>query len=138
MSTADDVKAVSKTAQVTDFELSPELADFRARARAYADWLRPQAERWDREVAFPAEAVRRAGDQGLLKITIPRQYGGDDLGNLASCLMLEEVNSACPSTGVTISVHNSLFCSMLAPPSREMFWKVTSRDGSPLPSLCPM
>jgi len=28
--------------------------------------------------------------------------------------MLEEVNAACASTGVTISVHNSLFCSPLA------------------------
>ena len=28
--------------------------------------------------------------------------------------MLEEVNATCPSTGVTISVHNSLFCSLLA------------------------
>ena len=36
------------------------------------------------------------------------------MGNLASCVMLEEINAVCPSTGVTISVHNSLVSSPLA------------------------
>ena len=32
----------------------------------------------------------------------------------------------------------ALFCSMRAPLCRTMFWKVMSRDGSPLSELCPM
>lgn len=104
-----------KVPQVIDFELSPDLAAFRAKCREFAETeLRPHAEEWDREAKFPREAVRKAAKLGLLRVTIPREYGGDELGNLASCVMLEELNRCCPSTGVTVSVHNSLMCSLLA------------------------
>ena len=39
---------------------------------------------------------------------IPEAYGGTALGNVAASLILMEVNRACASTGVTLSVHNSL------------------------------
>lgn len=101
-------------AEVTDFELSPSLAEFRAKARAFAETeLAPHAPEWDRGEIFPREQLLKAGAQGFLSITIPKEYGGTELGNLASCIMLEELNAACPSFGVTVSVHNSLFCSML-------------------------
>ena len=101
--------------RVVDFELSAELLGIQAKARAFAaDELAEHAGQWDREARFPAEAVRKAGAEGFLCFTIPKEYGGLELGSLAGCVMLEEINAACPSTGVTISVHNSLFCSMLA------------------------
>jgi alkylation response protein AidB-like acyl-CoA dehydrogenase len=39
---------------------------------------------------------------------VPEQYGGSALGNFCLVLALEEVNRVCASTGVTMSVHNSL------------------------------
>ena len=57
--------------------------------------------------------VQKAADLGFLKVTTPKENGGSEMGNLASCIMLEEINAACPSTGVTVSVHNSLVCSPL-------------------------
>ncbi|MBK8975951.1 MAG: acyl-CoA dehydrogenase family protein [Planctomycetes bacterium] len=101
--------------QVIDFELTDELKAFQADAREYAETeLAPFAEAWDREARFPRDAIAKAAARGYLKVTIPTEYGGTDLGNLASCVMLEEINAACPSTGVTVSVHNSLVCSLLA------------------------
>jgi alkylation response protein AidB-like acyl-CoA dehydrogenase len=38
----------------------------------------------------------------------PEAYGGVGLTNLALCLVQLEINRACASTGVTMSVHNSL------------------------------
>ena len=100
--------------QVADFELSPELAAFRSKCREYAEAeCRPHAAEWDRLAKFPRSAVDKAAKLGLMRITCPRKYGGDELGNVASCVMLEEVNRCCPSTGVTLSVHNSLVCSPL-------------------------
>lgn len=101
-------------AQVVDFELSPELRAFRDSVRAYAEEHLRDAARWDAEVAFPRPAVEAAARLGLLRTTVAREYGGSDLGNLASCVMLEEINAVCPSTGVTISVHNSLVNSLIA------------------------
>lgn len=100
--------------QVRDFELSPELAAFRDKVHAYSVELAAQAAAYDAEQRFPQEPVRKAAELGLLNITIPEAFGGTDLGNVAGCIMLEEVNAACPSTGVTVSVHNSLVCSPLA------------------------
>lgn len=101
--------------QTTDFELSDELQEFRTTVRDYArNYLAGAAAAFDAEARFPAEAVRKAAELGFLAITVPRRYGGSEMGNLASCVMLEEINAACPSTGVTISVHNSLVSSPLA------------------------
>ncbi|MGE0143037.1 MAG: acyl-CoA dehydrogenase family protein [Planctomycetota bacterium] len=100
--------------QVPDFELTAELGAFRAKCREFAEReLAPNAARWDREGTFPRDAVAKAAALGLLRVTSPRAYGGDDLGNVASCVMLEELNRCCASTGVTVSVHNSLMCSLL-------------------------
>lgn len=101
--------------QVPDFDLSPELTAFRDEVRSYVrdlDLARRAAE-FDAATQFPEQPVREAGKRGLLSVTTPKRYGGRDLGNVASCVMLEEVNAACVSTGVTISVHNSLVCSPL-------------------------
>jgi butyryl-CoA dehydrogenase len=101
--------------QVTDFELSPELSAFQAEARRFSqEEVQPGAAQRDREQSFPGDLIKRAAELGFLKTSVPTEYGGSGMGSLATCLMLEEVNAACASTGVTISVHNSLFCSPLA------------------------
>lgn len=113
MSTTDSLKTLE--GQSSDFELSTTLATFRDKARAFADaHVVAHAAEWDRDASFPREAVAKAGAEGFLNITVPEAYGGSMLGNLASCVMLEEFNAACPSFGVTVSVHNSLACSLIA------------------------
>jgi alkylation response protein AidB-like acyl-CoA dehydrogenase len=57
--------------------------------------------------------VQAAAKLGLLRTTVAKEHGGSAMGNLASCVMLEEINAVCVSTGVTISVHNSLVNSLL-------------------------
>ncbi len=102
-------------AQIVDFEPTPELARFRDECREFAEQeLREHAEEWDRTATFPRDAVAKAAARGYLRITVPTEYGGRGLGNLAACIMLEELNAACASTGVTVSVHNSLVSSPLA------------------------
>jgi alkylation response protein AidB-like acyl-CoA dehydrogenase len=36
------------------------------------------------------------------------------MGNLAASIVVEEISRSCPSTGVTVSVHNSLVCTPIA------------------------
>lgn len=99
--------------QVADFQLSPKLLEFQQKVRNYAKDHLGGAAVYDAETEFPREAVEVAGKLGLLRTTVDEEYGGSAMGNLASCVMLEEINSACVSTGVTISVHNSLVNSLL-------------------------
>jgi alkylation response protein AidB-like acyl-CoA dehydrogenase len=99
--------------QVADFQLSPALQEFRAYVRDYAHKHLGRAAHYDTAVEFPREAVQAAAKLGLLRTTVAKEYGGSAMGNLASCVMLEEINAVCASTGVTISVHNSLVNSLL-------------------------
>ncbi|MEZ5964284.1 MAG: acyl-CoA dehydrogenase family protein [Planctomycetota bacterium] len=104
------------TSQVVDFDLSGELRTFQADVQAFVrdTDLARRAPEYDTGRVFPQAPLQEARKRGLLGVTTPKKYGGSGLGNVASCVMLEEINAACASTGVTISVHNSLVCSPLA------------------------
>ncbi|MDP6962568.1 MAG: acyl-CoA dehydrogenase family protein [Planctomycetota bacterium] len=98
-----------------DFALTEEHIMIRDSAREFAERsLRPHAARLDAAEEFPVDAMKEAAEHGFLGLTVPEEYGGAGLGNLHASILLEEVNAADPSVGVTISVHMSLFCSMLA------------------------
>lgn len=70
--------------------------------------IMPVADQHNREGRFPLEIVKKLGELGFLGMLIPTEYGGTGVGNFGLVLALEEVNRACASTGVTMSVHNSL------------------------------
>ena len=70
--------------------------------------IAPVAAENDRAGRFPRELVDRLAELGFMGMLVPEKYGGTGLGNFALVLALEEINRACASTGVTMSVHNSL------------------------------
>jgi alkylation response protein AidB-like acyl-CoA dehydrogenase len=94
------------------FELSEELTLVRDTARDFAEReLMPRATKHDREAHIEPAVLAKIGELGFWGLTIPEEYGGAGLGNLALSIVLEELNRGCASTGVTVSVHNSLLCS---------------------------
>jgi len=98
-----------------DFELSEEERLIQETAREFArDVVEPAAARTDQEARFPAEVIARMRELGFLGMTVPAEYGGAGMGNVALSLLLIELNRACASTGVIVSVHNSLVCGPLA------------------------
>ena len=105
--------ATASPIQVPDFQLTPQLVEFRDFVRDYAQKHLGKAAQYDAETKFPRDAVQAAAKLGLLRTTVATEHGGSAMGNLASCVMLEEINAVCVSTGVTISVHNSLVNSLL-------------------------
>ena len=84
-----------------------------ARDFATAEVL-PKAAEIDREHRYPAELVARMAELGFLGIAIPDQYGGSGLDNVSYVLAMEEISRACASTGVIMSVNNSLVCDPLS------------------------
>jgi len=70
----------------------------------------PKAAEIDREHRHPAELVKRMAELGFLGIAVPEEYGGSGLDNVSYALAMEEVSRACASTGVIMSVNNSLVC----------------------------
>jgi butyryl-CoA dehydrogenase len=96
------------------FPLTEEQRLIQETAREFADHeIAPVADKHNREGKFPLALVKRMGELGFLGMVVPEQYGGSGTGNLGLVLALEEVNRACASTGVTMSVQNSLVCAPL-------------------------
>jgi alkylation response protein AidB-like acyl-CoA dehydrogenase len=94
-----------------DFALDEELTLLRDMARDFAETeLVPRATQHDREERIDPQVIHQLGELGLMGLTVPEEYGGAGLGNLALSVVLEEVNRGCAATGVTLSVHNSLVC----------------------------
>lgn len=92
-----------------DLNLGEELEIVRSTAREFAEKeLAPVADRIDREHLFPEEAMRKLATMGFCGMLVPEAYGGSGMGNVALAIVLEEINRVCASTGVTLSVHNSL------------------------------
>ena len=70
----------------------------------------PKAAEIDREHRHPAELVKRMAELGFLGIAVPEEYGGAGLDHVSYVLAMEEISRACASTGVIMSVNNSLVC----------------------------
>ncbi|MGO9831889.1 MAG: acyl-CoA dehydrogenase [Myxococcaceae bacterium] len=72
--------------------------------------LIPHARQWDEEHTFPAEAVKHLAELGLLGVAVPEEDGGAGLDSVAYAVAIEEISRGCASTGVILSVNNSLYC----------------------------
>ena len=93
------------------FELNEQQRMIRDMARDFAaKEVAPVAAENDHLERFPAEIVKKMGELGLLGMNVPEQYGGVGLDTICYVLAMEEISKACASTGVIMSVNNSLVC----------------------------
>jgi butyryl-CoA dehydrogenase len=72
----------------------------------------------DAQHCFPAQAVKKLGELGLMGVAVPDAYGGAGMDCLAYALAMEEISRGCASTGVIMSVNNSLYCGPVSLASR--------------------
>jgi butyryl-CoA dehydrogenase len=94
------------------FDLSDEERMIQQTARDFADAeIAPVAAENDAKGRFPKDIVRKLGELGFMGMIVPEKYGGTGLSNFCLVLALEEINRVCASTGVTMSVQNSLVSS---------------------------
>jgi butyryl-CoA dehydrogenase len=95
-------------------ELLEEQRLLRDTVRRFAEEVvAPRAREIDESGEFPRDTFARAAELGLAGVAVPEEYGGAGMDNLAYCLAIEEISRACASTGVILSVNNSLVCDPL-------------------------
>ena len=72
--------------------------------------IEPIVAEYEAEGRFPEEVIKGLGDLGILGMTVPKEYGGDGSDTVAYTVAVEEISRACASTGIAVSVNNSLAC----------------------------
>lgn len=91
------------------FQLDDDLKLIQETAREFAEKeLMPYATEWDKKKELPQEVIGKLAELGFMGMIIPEEYGGSDIGHVALSIVMSEISRGCASTGVTISVHNSL------------------------------
>ncbi len=95
----------------------------------------PEAKRLDESGEFPTEIVQQLGEMGLMGIMIPEEFGGSGMDTVSYAMALEEVSAACASTGVIMSVNNSLVCYPIfayGTPEQKQKWLIPLARGEKL------
>jgi len=78
-------------------------------ARTFAQSeIAPFAAQWDRDAAFPAEAIRKMAQVGLLGMTAPVKFGGSEASAVSLAIAVEEIARADASCALVLSMANSL------------------------------
>jgi butyryl-CoA dehydrogenase len=81
--------------------------------RFVADVVAPRAREIDASGEFPLDFFRQAGELGLAGVYVPEEYGGAGMDVVSYCVAIEQVSRVCASSGVILSVNNSLVCDPL-------------------------
>ncbi len=90
-----------------DFSLSEEQKVLQKKAREFAiREILPVARKYDESEEFPLPVIKKAWEEGLLNLGIPKEYGGPGYSLLSSCVVVEEISSACPGIATSIFDNN--------------------------------
>jgi len=94
-----------------DFALSKEQQMLQQMVRDFAQKeIEPIASDLDKEGRFPEEIIKKLGELGIMGMTVPKEYGGAGADTVSYTIAIEEISRACASTGIAVSVNNSLAC----------------------------
>jgi butyryl-CoA dehydrogenase len=90
-----------------DFKLTQEQEMIRDVARGFTEKnIKPVAGKYDEEKQFPYNNLKRMAELGLMGMNIPVEFGGSEVGVVASSLAITEIAKGCASHAVTTSVTN--------------------------------
>lgn len=91
------------------FKTTQEHEHLRKQVRTFAEGeVKPIAFALDQGNEFPADAVAKMGQMGLMGIPYPKEYGGAGLDVISYAIAVEELSRVDGGTGVILSAHTSL------------------------------
>jgi butyryl-CoA dehydrogenase len=94
-----------------NLELNEEQKLLQKSVREFAETeVRPLAKELDETGRFPRDLFKKAAELGLTGVAFPEAEGGAGFDHTAYTIVIEEISRCCASTGVILSVQNSLFC----------------------------
>jgi butyryl-CoA dehydrogenase len=95
-------------------ELTEEQKLLKENVRRFAEEVaKPRAKEIDETGEFPRSFFDQAGEIGLAGVVMPEEYGGAGMDTISYCIVIEEISRVCATSGVILSVNNSLVCDPL-------------------------
>src|ERR1700674_4528006 len=94
-----------------NLELTEEQKLLQKTVREFAESeVKPLAKELDETGCFPRDTFKKAAELGLTGVALPDSEGGAGFDHVAYSIVIEEISRCCASTGVILSVQNSLYC----------------------------
>jgi hypothetical protein len=92
-----------------DFALSDDQKQIQEMVRDFATSdIKPHLGEWDEAQHFPVDTFKKAGELGLLGVTIPEEYGGAGLSYVDYVNVIEELGVIDSGFALSVAAHNSL------------------------------
>ena len=114
-STAPDVAEYAASATGDSFNPSIEHNALREMVSSFVtEEVEPQALEYNRNETFNHALFKRAGELGLLGVTVDPEYGGAGMDATAACIVHEELSYADPAFCLSYLAHSQLFVNNLA------------------------
>jgi len=70
--------------------------------------IRPHVMEWDEAQTFPVELFKKLGEQGMMGVLVPEEYGGSGFSYFEYVTVIVEIAKVCGSIGLSVAAHNSL------------------------------
>ena len=94
-----------------NFQLTEEQILIQKTARAFADnELAPGAVERDDKKIWPREGVKQMGELGFMGMMVDQKWDGGGMDSISYTIAMEEISRVEASSGVVMSVNNSLVC----------------------------
>jgi alkylation response protein AidB-like acyl-CoA dehydrogenase len=94
-----------------NFQLTDDQRLLREAMREFAAGeIAPGAGDRDEEARFPSELIPKLGEQGVLGIMVPDEFGGSGYDAKSNAIILEEIARVDAAVALLVGSHNSLCC----------------------------
>ena len=94
-----------------DFRFTEEQLMIQDVARRIAqEKIAPSAEHFDKSGEFPLENIRMLGENGMMGIEVPPEFGGSGMDPISYVLAMIEIAAADCAHSTIMSVNNTLYC----------------------------
>ncbi len=88
------------------YSLTEEQEALQAMAREFAEKeMKPKAAKYDKGEEFPEEVMKKAFEVGFLTCKIPKKYGGEELSDVDTVVISEELAAGCAGMYTTMMVN---------------------------------
>jgi len=88
-----------------EYFLTEDEKNLKQKAREFSEkFILPVRNKLDEKAEFPTEIIKEMGKQGMLKIFIPKEYGGTGAKIMDMCIACEEVARICAGVATAYAV----------------------------------